>query len=70
MVAIGEKVLDVFSVIWCHLIEQVFMFRIPKFYSCEIIYNHAESNLVQPCPTNYLQMASIIARLTVIDRSN
>ena len=69
MAAIGEKVLAVYSVIWCHLIEQVFVFQIPKFYSCEIIYNHAKSNLVQPCPTNYLQMAAIIAHLNVTDRS-
>ena len=48
MAAIGEKVLAVFSVIWCLLIELVFVFQIPKFYLCEIIYNHAMSNLVQP----------------------
>ena len=66
MAAIGEKVLAVFSVIWCHL---VFVFQIPKFSSCKIIYDHPESSLVQLCPTNYLQIASIIARLNVTDRS-
>ena len=45
------------------------MFQIPKFYSCKTIYNDAKSHLVQPCPTNYLQMAAIIARLNVTDGS-
>ena len=70
MAAIGEKVLVVVSVIWSHLIELVFVFQIPKFYSCEIIYNQAEPYLVQLCPKNVLQVASIIARLNVTDRSN
>ena len=46
------------------------MFQIPKFYSYEIICNHAESYLVQSSPTIFLQMASIIAGLNVTDRSN
>ena len=49
------------------MLSPMFVFHIPKFYSCEIFYNHAEPYLVQPCPKNVLQMASIIARLNVTD---